>query len=155
MNTQETRTLIYKAAEMVPKGTEFDAKIIEEILFENFDEIITSKTIGQLLGRMNFSQRKLSGEELQKWRSQHGTRPRTVYSVHLGQNSKNYERGIGTRKTRPLLSEIQERNKDTEECATCPEFNTCQGQIIPCPRYPIQVGAPRNKVMRLGEFNNE
>ena len=155
MTTNNTRTLIYKAAEQVPRGLEFDAKIIEEILFEQFDEVISSKTIGQLLRNMNFSQRKLEGKELQFWRIQHGTRPRTVYSRHLGSNSKNYERGIGIRKSRPLLSEIQERNKDTEECAVCPEFKTCQGQIVPCPRYPIKIGAPKDRVMRLGDFEND
>ncbi len=86
------------------------------------------------------------------WEQQHETRPRKVYKRHLGKNPNNYERGIGMRKSRPLLSEEQEKSLNAEECAVCPEFDTCQGTIVPCPRYPVRVGAPRNRVMKLGDF---
>ena len=155
MTTNEIRQLIYKAAETIDKGTEFDAKMIEEIIYEEFDEIVNSQTIGQLLPRMNFSQRRLEGKDLQEWRVQYGTRPRTVYKIHLGKNSRNYERGIGTRKSRPLLSEVQSKALDNEECSVCPEFDECQGQTVPCPRYPMRTEAPRDRVMRLGDFEND
>lgn len=152
MNTNEIRQLIYNAAETVPNGTEFDARMIEEILFEQFDEVISINSIRQHLPKMNFSQRKLDKQETAIWRSQYDSRPKTVYSRHLGKDSKNYERGIGIRKTRPLLSKIQEKELDTEECAKCPEFEECQGNLRPCPRFPVLTTAPKDRVLRLEDF---
>lgn len=154
MTKDETKDLIYKAAETLTNGFEFDAKMIEEILFEQFDEVISSKTIGQYLGKMNFSQRELdpNSSDAWRWEQQYGTKPRTVYSRHLGSNSRNYERGIGVRKTRPQLSVLQERELDIEECTKCPEFDECQGNIRPCPRFVLQSKAPKDRVLRLEDF---
>lgn len=154
MNRDEIRELIYKAAETIPNGEEFDAKMIEEILFEQFDEVVSSISIGKHLRSMNFCQRRLEKgtADYQRWRVQYGTEPTTVYSRHIGKNPNDYERGIGTRKTRPQLSEILDREQDIEECAVCPEFDECQGNIVPCPRYSVKALAPRNRVMRLEDF---
>lgn len=148
----ERRQLIYKAAETLPNGFEFDARMIQEILFEQFDEVLSAISIGKHLKTMNFCQRELEKgtADYQRWRVQYGTEPSVVYSKHNGKEVNNYSRGYA--KPRPLISELQEIQKDTEECAVCPEFDTCQGEIRPCPRYPVQVGATKHRVMRLEDF---
>ena len=146
----ERRQLIYKAAETLPDGFEFDAKMIEEILFEGFDEVIPIKSISRLLPSMNFNQRELDKQEITIWRSQYDSRPKTVYSRHLGSDRKNYTRGWA--KPRPSLPELEERQLDIEECAVCPEWKECKGEINPCPRFPVQALAPRDRVYRLEDF---
>lgn len=144
--------LIYNAVETIPDRVEFDAKIIQEILEEHFDEEVSLQKIAQNLRKMNFVRRRLTNKERQKWRIQYGTQPKVLYKQHLGTNPDNYERGIAMVKPRPRLNDIQKRNEWIEECATCPEFDECQGNIKPCPRHPVQATAPKDRVMRLEDF---
>lgn len=152
MNKDELRTLILKASKSIPNRVEFDAKIIQELLEERFDEEVSLVRISKNLLHMNFSRRNLTLDETQRWRMQFGSQPKMVYMQHGGQNPNNYEKGVGTRKPRPLISELQVKEEWLEECAVCPEFDECQGIIRPCPRFSVKATAPRDRVMRLEDF---
>ena len=152
MRQKKIRQLIEKAAKTIYNEIEFDAKMIEEIIFEQYQEILSHITIGRHLPKMHFKRRRLTEIERYHWMQQNDIKPKYVYSRHLGRNARDYERGIGTRKSRPNLSELQERGLDIEECSKCPEWKECKGTLRPCPRFPVQAIAPKNRVYRLEDF---
>lgn len=153
MAKNKLRLLILQATESIPDKQEFDAKIIQEILEQEMDEYISLMKIAKNLPLMAFSMRKLNDEERQKWRVQYGSQPRIVYIRHKGSDPSNYERGIPRRKVkRPTINQLEIKEEWNEECAKCPEFDDCQGLLRPCPRYPDLAKAPKDRVLKLEDF---
>lgn len=146
-SNRHTRDLIHEAIDTFDTREEFDSLIIASMTG------LSIAIVRHILSKMNLSRRRLSDQERKEWRSTTGSQAKFVYQRHAGSNPNKYEIGIKARpRTNPTGIERLNRQRNDEECATCPEFDICQGMISPCPRYPDQENAPITDIMKLEDF---
>ena len=150
---QEMQHSIATIINIYELNEEFDTKMISKLLASEFGFTYPFVSIRNLLKGMNLQRRHLTKEETECWRKLHGSQPKILYRKHSGKNPNNYERGTRAKmRKRPTVAQLQQNRLNDEECATCPEWHTCQGLIVPCPRYPDKETAPKDRVMKLEEF---
>lgn len=129
-------------------GEEFDSEMVRRLLSENFGTEFSVRQVSKTISTYDLQKRRLTRRERLDWLKEHDSEPSTVYTRHLGNDPEQYPRGYA----RPTQKPNQQYETDIEECAFCPEWQECQGQIVPCPRYPDQKNADRTRVMRLEDF---
>lgn len=150
---QKMKDTLTKAILTLKPNEEFDTKMLSDLLKSEHGFTFPFVTIRNILQHMNLSRRHLTKDETEQWRRQHGSQPKVLYKRHSGQSPNNYERGVKAKmQKRPTVAELQTTRLNDEECTTCPEWDTCQGLIVPCPRYPDKEIAPTNQVMKLEDF---
>ena len=146
MNKQ-TRDKIHEAIDEFDSEDEFDSLIIASMTG------LSLARVRHILSKMNLQRRRLTDEERREWRSRTGGQAKFLYKKHSGSNASNYEVGVRAKKrAKPTVAELLLRQRNDEECAICPEFNSCQGMISPCPRFPDQEKASITEVMQLEDF---
>jgi len=153
MTDKVAKTLIWTIIQTLDTHTEFDAKAISDMLIHEWHFTYPIVAISRILKNMELQRRRLTREETQHWRKKHGSQPKILYQRHSGKDPNNYERGARAKKhRRPTIAELELQRQNEEECAFCPEWDTCKGMISPCPRFPDKENAPTDRVLKLSDF---